>query len=74
MSADQDKIHQRTDSLAHVEQMAAVGTRVQRKKESSRQKKERQAKNPGVEETLREEQDQLQNKSSESEGHIDFHA
>ena len=75
MSADQDRIYQRTDGPGQVEQMAALGTRVRRRKESSRRKKEHHAGNPGIEETLQDEQDLMQNTSDSSGNeHIDFHA
>ena len=70
----QDKRFERVDGTAHVEQLASVGSRVQRKKEQNRREKEKRRHQTGIEETLQEEKEQLENQASEEDGHIDFHA
>lgn len=62
------------DGAAPVENLASVGTRVQRKKEQGRRERKKHRQQTGIEETLQEEKEQLENQSSQEDGHIDFHA
>ena len=75
MPEGQDRYFEPVDGLAHIEQLASVGTRIRRKKEQNQQTKERkQRKKAGIEETLQDEQEQIKKQSHDKDGHVDFHA
>ncbi len=74
MADGQNRFVDPVDGMAHIEQLASVVGRVQRKKEQSRSPREKRRRKAGIEETLQEEKEQLENESSEKDDHIDFHA
>lgn len=74
MSEGQNRYFEPVDGTVHVEQLTSVGPRVQRKKEQNRREREKRRRKAGIEETLEEEKKQLENQSSQEDGHIDFHA
>ena len=74
MSDGQNRYFEPVDGSAHVEQLASIGTRVQRKKEQKKREREKRRRKAGIEETLEEEKNQIENQSTQEDGHIDFHA
>ena len=74
MPDEHGKNFEPVEGLVHIEQLASVGNRVRRKKETTRQGKEKRRRQAGIEETLQDEQEELKKESSKGNGHIDFHA
>lgn len=74
MSDGQNRYFEPVDGSAHVEQLASIGSRVQRKKEQNKREQEKRRRKAGIEETLEDEKNQMENQTAEEDGHIDFHA
>ena len=74
MPDGRDRHFSPVEETAHVEHLASIGSRVNRKEDKNQRDKERRRRKAGIEKTLQEEKDQLDKQSSPEDGHIDYHA
>jgi hypothetical protein len=74
MPEGQNRPFQPVEPSAHVEQTISIGSRVQRKKDAAQKDRRRRQRKTGIEESLQEEQEELDKQIPEGDGHVDYHA
>jgi hypothetical protein len=74
MPEGQNRPFQPVESSAHVEQTISIGSKVRRKQDAVQKDRHRRRRQAGIEESLQEEQEELEKQSPDGDGHVDYHA